>query len=301
MKRTRWMLSCLLLFACSGIAVLAHQQDSGELDADERKQLLASIETLVTEQLQKLLIAELLTEVDEYDRLFDLPDASVARLRLAARGAVTRAMEAVAERNAQTIRRMIEQGLQRIPAEQQKAESITVNGEFLQRVKAAPGNAEAPPPDPKAVPLRIILRGGSQYVSFTVCFQNGTSGTSLQPRPPELRTQDVWKKSVAAVLTADQLKQHAEYVASRLRGALVSILTEALVVELRLSDEQKAAVREVVSETITIAPGTSIDDPAAHVSVARRQLSDDSLDDILTPAQRTLFRVSQAYHARFGR
>lgn len=283
-----------------GLATEVRDTQAAPLDDDEKRReaYYEAVQTASTTVLQRMAQAELLVEIDELKSMFDLPEATVKRLQLAARGAAKRTLDQARDSNQATMRRTLER---RLTMNNIDLTRVEINGQEIE--VEMPDGLEQPKDDdgPKLDQLRIILARRGSSTHFTVRYQNGSSSTSLGPRGNELRTNAVWAKSYSELLTADQRREYTAHCRKRDKEVITNLLLTTLQHELRLSEKQGPQVRKVIAQSITVTSTTFRSGPEYVVQQFRPKLKAKNFAGVLTKSQLDLFTAAQAYYRRFER
>lgn len=266
-----------------------------------RERLLEEIDTRAAQEVRRVLAAELLAELDEIHQMFQLDEADLRKLRLAARGAASKSVDQNRDRNRATVERMVKR---RFDDPTIDLNRVTFNGEKLDVDGAQDDAAEAGEDKANPLPqntLGITISRRSTGFYFTVRYQNGSSSTSIGPRNDEVKSQEIWTRAADGILTKEQLSEYAEMRARKLKEAIVTMVMAGLIYELRLSDKQVPDVRATVEKVLKISSTSMSAGVESALRTYRMQLLPADFKAVLTPAQLDLFRSTQAYYRRYLR
>ena len=132
--------------------------------------------------------------------------------------------------------------------------------------------------------LRVAVkrRASINWLSFGFTF--GTHSNTVRPKDSDVRNEEIWRKTLSAALTKEQLNQYVEHLKSRLKSTVVAMILTALQFDLDLPDSQLPIVRRRIEERINtdVSIRRHIE---STVGAKRQQLQANDFADILTKEQ----------------
>lgn len=275
------------------------QDDEEKSDEQKAKdRLIEAVEAASADELKRVYAATLRAEINEMAELFDLKEADVRKLGVAARGAASKNVEKQRATIMATVKRTLDRRLNE-PNVNYKA--IRFNGKPLDL-----GQSDEPGTDPdeeedkgdeSGTTLGVTVARRSSYFYFTVRYERGSSSTTIGSRGSQLRSEEIWKKTTASVLNADMLKKYDEHRKKKLKDSVVDMMLAALKYELHLKESQIPEVRKRLDKHIKIT--TTQIYVESIISQFRQQLKTEDFKDVLTPPQLDLWESSQAYYRRY--
>lgn len=258
------------------------QEDVSEDEIDQARRT-AIIKREVKEEYQALILNHMKLHIRQLQQFLDLDAKSVRRLEIASKGATKK----VVERYGQKVAERAEQNAD--------APTISLNGRMLKLQEDDAGEDEANADPPRSAALRMIINVRSTGVSFNCKTENGSTGYGMGGGYSYAFKQDVWKDSLAAVATKEQLKAFDEHKAKRRRASAVDLLVAVLTLDLELEDSQVGPIREWISGQIKAVAETDLQSGARwSIATIGRKLKPLGAEKILTDAQQSILRSKLA-------
>jgi hypothetical protein len=244
-----------------------------EQQKNARTVLIDRIESEVVNELKTLHTAVLWAEIERLSARFEVEDAEISRLRLAARSAANSAVEKTRKSLMSNIRKNTNYAVNRHDVD---VTGIKVHGKYI-NLDPASNN-----PNDKNLIVRVVR--ASARTSYSVGFAWISHGNTAGPTDSDVRKEELWTKALAAVLTEEQLGQYAIDSRKRFESAVRDLVLTALQFNLDVEESQLPALRARVDERVNPDPKRSyyLESKAGQI---RQKLQAQQLADVLTQEQ----------------
>lgn len=277
------------MFAVSVMSVamlvpMATVQDGASEAEDEQVARAEIIRREVKVEYQSLIVQRMMLQVRQMELFLKLDSKSVRRLEIASKGAAKKVADKYGERVADTA------------AQQATTPTVSLNGRMIEFPDdATDADDEVASEQPQRAALRVILNVRSTSVSLNCKTDNGSSGYGLGGGYNYAYKEKIWKDSLAAVTTKEQLQAFEKHLADHRRADAINLMVAVLALDLQLEASQVKLIHEWVSGQIGKVTDSDLQNGARWaISNLGRKLKPFGADKILTDAQLALLKAKLA-------
>lgn len=263
-----------------------------------RTTLIRRIETEAADELKELHTAVLLAETVKLSEMFQLEEAEINKLRVAAGDAADAAVEKTRDTLKGTVQKWVDYLLNKHDID---AAAFKINDRFIRFAPRPDGwnprktikekNGSYIDPDTGLwvdTTINVEVKPRAANIAISIGFY-GSFVTNIGPQDYDVYMGKIWSTTLSAVLTKEQREQYTEHLESRLKSTIIDMLLTALQFDLDLQEAQIPVVRGRIEERVNSDRSDRFSfvrgDIERSVAGYLQRLKAEGLIDILTKEQ----------------